>query len=246
MNFRLPEPYIPSRGATVTAGHVIFEVYTCRACGTVFFKAYAFDPYNPDYLWTDDMGEVDDADGVIQPLFLLLEEPPPGSGAQFEHLDPITGRLGSTSETAREVWLPPSGQTGALPGEFANCPCCGARGADNITDHVTKGDEPFQEIVSAQLLEQPPRVTVDTPLKGRKSLIFSDGRQAASRLAGRLQQYSMRDAVRPLLLDGFDELERLYNRHVTLDHTYAALLTGCVRRGVNLRPAPGASLRLGS
>ena len=218
-------------------GARVFEVYTCRACGTAFFKAYAFDPYNPDYLWNDDMGEVDDADGVIQPLFLLLEEPPPGSNAQFEYLDPITGRLGSTRETAREVWLPPSGQTGAVPGEFANCPCCGARGADNISDHVTKGDEPFQEIVSAQLLEQPPRVGVDTPLKGRKSLIFSDGRQAASRLAGRLQQYSMRDAVRPLLLDGFDELERLYNRHVTLDHTYAALLTGCVGRGVNLRPA---------
>jgi hypothetical protein len=62
-------------------------------------------------------------------------------------------------------------------------------------DHVTKGDEPFQEIVSSQLLEQPPRLDVDIPLKGRKTLIFSDGRQAASRLAGKLQQYSMRDAV---------------------------------------------------
>ncbi len=73
-------------------------------------------------------------------------------------------------------------------------------------DHVTKGDEPFQEIVSSQLLEQPPRPEVKTPLKGRKTLIFSDGRQAASRLAGKLQQYSMRDAVRPLILDGLAEL----------------------------------------
>ena len=218
-------------------GARVFEVYTCRACGTAFFKAYAFNPENPDYLWTEDMGEVDDADDVIQPLLLLLEEPSPESGAQFEHLDPTTGRLGSRSKTAREVWLSPAGQKDTPPGVFAHCPCCGARGADNITDHVTKGDEPFQEIVSAQLLEQPPRVDVDTPLKGRKSLIFSDGRQAASRLAGRLQQYSMRDAVRPLLLDGFTELERLYERHVTLDHTYAALLTGCVRHGVNLHPA---------
>ena len=218
-------------------GARVFEVYTCRACGTAFFKAYAFNPGDPDYLWTEDMGEVDDAEGVIQPLHLLLEEPPLGSGARFEYLDPFTGRLGSRSATAREVWLAPSGQRDTSLGVFANCPCCGARGADNITDHVTKGDEPFQEIVSAQLLEQPPRVDVDTPLKGRKSLIFSDGRQAASRLAGRLQQYSMRDAVRPLLLDGFAELERLFDRQVTLDHTYAALLTGCVRRGVNLRPA---------
>jgi hypothetical protein len=104
-------------------------------------------------------------------------------------------------------------------------------------DHVTKGDEPFQEIVSAQLLEQPPRANSRTPLKGRKTLIFSDGRQAASRLAGKLQQYSLRDALRPLLLEGFAELERRFGNPVTLDHAYAALLTGCVKHSVSLRPA---------
>ena len=217
-------------------GGRVFEIYTCRACGTAFFKAYAFNPQDPEYLWTEDMGEVDDADGVVQSLLLSLEEPPPGSGARFEYLDPVSGRLGSRSRTVREVWLPPPGQKDTAPGAFANCPRCGANGADNIKDHVTKGDEPFQELVSAQLLEQPPRVDVDTPLKGRKSLIFSDGRQAASRLAGRLQQYSMRDAVRPLLLAGFGELKR-YDRYVTLEHSYAALLAGCVRHGVTLRPA---------
>jgi hypothetical protein len=86
-------------------------------------------------------------------------------------------------------------------------------------DHVTKGDEPFQEIVSSQLLEQPPRPSVVTPLKGRKALIFSDGRQAASRLAGKLQQYSMRDAVRPLILDGLAELERRFGAPVPLAHS---------------------------
>ena len=218
-------------------GGRVFEIYTCRACGTAFFKAYTFDPDVPEYLWTEDMGEVDDADGIVQSLLLLLEEPPSGSDARFDHLDPMSGRLGSRSKISREVWLPPSGQKDTAPGMFANCPCCGAHGTDNITDHVTKGDEPFQEIVSAQLLEQPHRRNVDTPLKGRKSLIFSDGRQAASRLAGRLQQYSMRDAVRPLLLDGFAELERRYDVCLSLDHSYAALLTGCVRHGVTLRPA---------
>ena len=104
-------------------------------------------------------------------------------------------------------------------------------------DHVTSGDEPFQEIVSAQLLEQPPRPDVDTPLKGRKALIFSDGRQAASRLAGKLQQYSMRDAVRPLYLAGLAELEKRFGSPVALDHAYATLLTGCVIKGVTLRPA---------
>jgi len=221
---------------TCECGARVFEIYTCRSCGSAYFKAYSFDPGAPDYLWAEDVGEVDDVDGVVQPVFLALEEPQAGSGVRFEYLDPVSGRVGSGSDSAREVWLPSPGQKDTAPGEFHSCPRCGARGAD-IMDHVTKGDEPFQEVVSSQLLEQPPRPDVETPLKGRKALIFSDGRQAASRLAGKLQQYSMRDAVRPLLLEGLRELERRFGDPVTLDHSYAALLTGCVINGVTLRPA---------
>ena len=218
-------------------GGRVFEVHTCRGCGTAFFKAYAFDPDEPDYLWTEDIGAIDGENGVVKSLLLLLEDPPAGSGARFQFLDPVSGRLGSGSGVAREVWLPPIESNNDQRGMFANCPRCKARGTENITDHVTKGDEPFQEIISAQLLEQPPRTAVDTPLRGRKSLVFSDGRQSASRLAGRLRQYSMRDAVRPILLEGFAELKCRYSTAFPLEHTYAALLAGCVRHGVNLRPA---------
>lgn len=221
---------------TCECGARVFEVYTCRSCGSAYFKAYSFDPNTPDYLWAEDIGEVDGVDGVVQPVFLSLEEPPLGSGARFEYLDPVSGRVGSGNDAAREIWLPPLGQKDTVPGEFQNCLRCGAHGSD-IMDHVTKGDEPFQEIVSSQVLEQPPRQEVNTPLKGRKALIFSDGRQAASRLAGKLQQYSMRDAVRPLLLDGLGQLEQRFGSPVTLDHAYAALLTGCAMNGVTLRPA---------
>ncbi|HLY45825.1 MAG TPA: DEAD/DEAH box helicase [Stellaceae bacterium] len=221
---------------TCKCGARAFEFHTCRSCGSAYFKAFSFDPAFPDYLWAEDVGEVDNVDGIVQPVFLALEAPPTGSGARLDYLDPVSGRVGSRSEAAREIWLPPVGQKDTPPGEFHSCPRCGARGAD-IMDHITKGDEPFQEIVSSQLLEQPPRPDIDTPLKGRKALIFSDGRQAASRLAGRLQQYSMRDAVRPLILDGFADLERKFNAPVALEHAYAALLTGCVIRGVTLRPA---------
>ena len=221
---------------TCECGARVFEVYTCRSCGSAYFKAHSFDPCDPAYLWAEDVGEMDGVDGVVQPVFLSLEEPPAGSEARFEYLDPVSGRVGSQSDAAREIWLPPLDQTDTAPGEFQNCPRCGARGAD-IMDHVTSGDEPFQEIVSSQILEQPPHPDVDTPLKGRKALIFSDGRQAASRLAGKLQQYSMRDAVRPLYLAGLAELEKRFGSPVALDHAYATLLTGCVMKGVTLRPA---------
>lgn len=221
-------------------GARVFEIHTCRDCGTAFFRAFAFDPEDPEYLWTEEMEAIDENVGsIVKPVHLLLEEPPDGSGARFHYLDPFSGRLGSGNSAAREVWLSPSSEPKTPPGMFGKCPCCGSSGPRNISDHVTKGDQPFQEIISTQLLEQPPRAGVHTPLRGRKSLVFSDGRQAASRLAGRLQQYSMQDAVRPLLLAGFAELKRRYSRPVALDHSYASLLCGCALHGVNLRPIQG-------
>ncbi len=219
---------------TCECGARAFELHTCRSCGSAYFKAYAFDPNKPDYLWPEDVGEADDAEGVVEPIYLSLEEPPTGS-ARLDYLEPVSGRLGSQSDKAREVWLPMLGQKDTPEGEFQSCVRCGAKGRDSM-DHVTKGDEPFQELVSSQLLEQPPNFQVNTPLKGRKALIFSDGRQASSRLAGKLQQYSMRDAVRPLFLSGLEHLESQFDRPITLSHAYAVLLSGCVKHDVKLRP----------
>ena len=94
----------------------VFEIHTCRDCGTAFFKAYAFDPAEPDYLWTEDIGAVDGEDGVVKPLLVMLEEPPDGSRARFQHLDPLPGRLGSGRQGVREVWIPEPGNANAPPG----------------------------------------------------------------------------------------------------------------------------------
>ena len=235
---RLPPTGVlfPQPRRNCACGCRVFEIHTCRVCGTAFFKAYAFDAHDPDYLWAEDIGAVSGEYGVVKPVLLLLEEPPHQSGARLGYLDPVTGRISSENESVRAVWLPPVEDLSVEEGMFINCPRCKARGKENITDHMTKGDEPFQEIISAQLLEQAPRRNSSTPLRGRKSLVFSDGRQAASRLAGRLHQYSMRDAVRPLIIEGFTDLEQRYDTVLSLEHLYAVLLSGCVRHGVHLRP----------
>lgn len=216
-------------------GARVFELYTCRSCGTAYMKAYALDPQNPSYLWTEDIGEVDDRSSTVHPIFFGLEEPKNLQDATTYYLDIMTGRTDSCAEKSRPVWRHSDVQEDVSTGLLQSCMHCGARGTD-IMDHQTKGDEPFQEIVSSQLLEQPPRQDVATPLKGRKSLIFSDGRQSASKLAGKLQQYSLRDAVRPLFLDGLMKLEESIQHSVTLDNAYAVLLAGCAINGVNLRP----------
>ena len=79
----------------------------------------------------------------------------------------------------------------------------------SVQDHQTKGDQPFQALVTRQLEVQPPGPQPYrdfAPLRGRKVLAFSDSRQVAARLAPNLQNYAMRDVIRPLVLRGWSEL----------------------------------------
>ena len=39
-----------------------FEVHTCRDCGTAYFRAYTLNPSDPDYLWAEDVGDIEDGD----------------------------------------------------------------------------------------------------------------------------------------------------------------------------------------
>lgn len=223
-----------------TCGARVLELHTCRGCGAAVAVGYSPDPRRPSYLWGAAGGGFDDAPRSLPKVQLMLEAPGDGGaeGVQVAWLDPQSGRLGSESDRAREVWTTaPGGQARAEDaGCFERCPRCGGQGKD-ISDHQTKGDQPFQELVSTQLLEQPPRPESLTPLKGRKVLIFSDGRQAASRLSGKLKDLSLRDAARPLLIEGYTCLRDDFKVPCTLDRAYEALLLGCTRREVTLRPA---------
>src|SRR3546814_3024006 len=102
---------------------------------------------------------------------------------------------------------------------FDKCPRCEASCADTssggISDLQTKGEQPFKELISVQVLEQPPRPESTAPLQGRKALVFSDGRQTASRLAGEMKTFSFRDSLRPFLLTGMQDRKstRLNSSH---------------------------------
>lgn len=219
-----------------TCGARVFELHTCRDCGLAVLRAFANDPMDPAYLWSEEGGEVDELETPVGPLHVVLEDV--GQGARPEYLDPVTGRLGNTrSERARGVWLPQADNEGLKDqrGLFARCPRCRASG-EKLSDHQTKGDEPFQQLVTAQLLEQPRREEVRTPLQGRKALIFSDGRQSASRLSGNLKRFSLQDSVRPLLLRGLELLEQRLGAPVSLQSAYVAFLVGGLSHGVTARP----------
>jgi ATP-dependent helicase YprA (DUF1998 family) len=243
-------------------GAPVLEYFTCRHCGTSYARAYTNDVTNPRYLWAKEGERITTAAGELQalhPLDLLLEEPPSEDRGRARDYDLVTGQINfdeALSEKRRTVFIPPPKQPqppgqapsrGAKPGQFAPCACCeqmAGYGQSSVQDHQTKGDQPFQALLGSQLRIQPPgpqKQTAFAPLRGRKVLIFSDSRQVAARLAGTLQSYSLRDAVRALLPVGYEILckDPDFSKTLNLNHAYLAVLVAAHKLGVRLRPQLG-------
>lgn len=242
-------------------GARVFELFTCRHCGSAYARAYTDDIGNPSFLWSEAGDLFREEGGFVGPLFpidLLLESPVEETEAA--DLDLITGRLNPpqlgerirTVHLRKERTLQPDLEhdadrndpdTGSL-GEFKPCGVCGdsaAYGRSSVQDHQTKGDQPFQALVAKQIQVQPPNAKPATrlaPHRGRKVLVFSDSRQLAARLAPNIQAYSNQDVLRPLLVAGFRQLDQVetLRKFISLDDSYLALLAAARILGVRLRP----------
>jgi hypothetical protein len=110
-----------------------------------------------------------------------------------------------------------------------------------VQDHQTKGDQPFQALLSTQIRVQPPGpqpATEFAPLRGRKVLVFSDSRQMAARLAPTLQSYSLKDTIRALLPAGLQILaaDSQFGSSLVLDNAFLAVIVAAHRFGVRVRP----------
>ncbi len=238
-------------------GARVLELYTCRNCGTAYARAYTNDIAEPNFLWAEPGGAFKTHSGAVdelEPLDLLLEVPVVEEADPAEY-DLITGRLNprKLGLRNRQVYLrknrlaPDTGDDdgrNAGAGEFRPCAVCGETatfGRSSIQDHQTKGDQPFQALITKQLQVQPPGTALATklaPLRGRKVLVFSDSRQTAARLAPNLQTYSTQDALRPLIVAGYSRLQRsaALAPHLSLEDLYFAVLIAAKDLGVRLRP----------
>lgn len=265
---RHPEPgpigrlYAQPR-ATCGCGARVFEFYTCRHCGSAYARAYTDNITAPEYLWHESGGAFQSVTGSIPELFpldLLLEGPQAGNTAEPAELDLITGRLNPNVEgpRMRGVFIPhlrsgedlgsdddgAEGDAGKASGEFKPCGVCGQTagyGRSSVQDHQTKGDQPFQALVQRQVEVQPPGAQPYSdfaPLRGRKVLAFSDSRQVAARLAPNLQNYAMRDVIRPLMVRGWSLLQQQpgLGRQLSLERLYLAAMVGAKDLKVRLRP----------
>lgn len=243
-------------------GARVLELYTCRNCGTAYARAYGDDVENPDFLWSEAGGAFRASSGFygeLEPLDLLLEEPTTTDVEPAEY-DIVTGRLNPSTlgQRNRQVYMRKNlvaspdtmGQSEeSHKGEFRPCAVCGttaAFGRSSVQDHQTKGDQPFQALVTRQIQVQPPSSIQSSwfaPLRGRKVLVFSDSRQTAARLAPNLQTYSQQDTLRPLLVFGFRRLSTsgVLRPHLSLEDSCLAILLAAEDLRVRLR----AELRQG-
>lgn len=238
-------------------GARVLELFTCRNCGTAYGRAYTNNVSEPDYLWAEPGNAFQTHSGSfdeLEPIDLLLEQPVFGDEVDPAEYDLVTGRLNpkNLGERNRQVYLrsdrskpatEDNASINAKPGQFRPCAVCGepSSGRSSVQDHQTKGDQPFQALISKQIQVQPPNPVPATPLaplRGRKVLIFSDSRQTAARLAPNLQKYSTQDALRPLIVYGYARLANVsaVAAILSLESLYSAVLISGKDLGVRLRP----------
>lgn len=242
-------------------GARVHELYTCRYCGSAYARTYTDNVDTPSALWSEPGQRLRMEGGETSPLLpldLFLEEPGSQYPCEPADYDMETGRLNSheLGPRTRRVNLRIDRVTPDVDdsehadsamesrGQFIPCARCGDQdsyGRSTVMDHQTKGDQPFQALVTKQIQIQPPspaKATPFAPLRGRKVLVFSDSRQVAARLAPNLQMYSTRDSLRPMIAWGYRRLQEVgpLRQLLSLDDLYLAILLGSKRLNVRLRP----------
>jgi ATP-dependent helicase YprA (DUF1998 family) len=246
-------------------GSRVLEFYTCRNCGSAYVRAYTNDLENPEFLWSEHGerfstivgGTIDE----LQSLDILLEADRLNELVELVEIDLDTGRLNPDHDEEKRI-RPVFIKRNRLPeiyeeneqddrdtgeaklGEFKPCGVCGETAPYNrssVQDHQTKGDQPFQALITKQLQVQPPnsnQATPFAPLRGRKVLIFSDSRQTAARLAPNIQNYSSQDTLRPLIVVGFRRLQQIpiLQNSLSLSDVFLAALIAANQFKLRLRP----------
>jgi ATP-dependent helicase YprA (DUF1998 family) len=226
------------RGSCDACGARVFEIASCRSCGSPYLLAYA-EENGLDrlaFLW----GETEGALFKIQ----LLPGIPRYDDRTTEirvHLQ--TGfvdqenRFPDAEVRSLHLWLDPDG---VRQPSFDRCAMCqvAAPAKSRIFDFRTRGEQPFTALIEAQFAEQPPQKRDPRlPNHGRKVLVFSDGRQKAARLAPALEHSHARDLFRQVVALAAEEL-RAEEGITALHYLYAGVVRLCAHNGYDLFPAP--------
>lgn len=203
-------------------GARVYELLTHRTCGAAFLRGY-MQGSSADFLWHQASNGTWSDEKLVEAQFYVV---PPAE------LDDISGdvvwlhtRSGRIVSKRPDVGIP---QGSFLPLLFPrkttkdrgrpvlseNCSACRQivrSDAPMAMDLATKGEAPFAHIVRAQVAAQPISATPTSqaPNGGRKTLIFSDGRQKAARLARDIPREIQQDVFRQAIFIAARELNKI-------------------------------------
>jgi ATP-dependent helicase YprA (DUF1998 family) len=238
-----------NRDTCECCGSKVYELTNDRRCGALFFKGYMYqNGLDSNFVWNK-IGEQYD-ENMKEVYFYIIPKDgyfKKSKETKVGWLNAITGKFFDNDKYANEKGFihvaynnkEQKGKPGTLV--FNNCPKC-EKSHLNVSDYVTKGNEPFYNLVSEQLYVQPPNVFEERLLKrlpnaGRKVLLFSDSRQRAAKLAKDLTRAADDDAVRKIMVIASQKLQQWAkhkNKKPTMDLLYIVFLEVAYKNNLQL------------
>lgn len=227
--------YLRKPGTRCTCGSMIYELVNERSCGALFLRGFmdASESGSP-FIWNEPGAQF--PEDLKEVLYYII--PNDGSFKRKKDikvgwLNTVAGRLDLYNEhpdengfvhvaySTTEVKSRPNLWT------FKTCPKC-EKNHFAATDFITKGNEPFFNLVSEQFYVQPPVPKYsDLVNQGRKVLLFSDSRQRAAVLARDLTKAADEDAMKKAFTVAAKELQEwaeAHNEQPTLSLLYVFFL----------------------
>ncbi|CAB1252923.1 ATP-dependent RNA helicase SrmB [Clostridiaceae bacterium BL-3] len=222
-------------------GGRVFELVGDRRCGTLFIRAFkeSEDIGYHTFLWQDSSKFIDNPREIH--LWLaskyrtkndIFKEGVKNSKSKkesiFGYINSQTGILYEGEEYSNKrgfirVLIPRTYDKDKKMYTFRMCPNCG-REKNNPTPFRVRGNEPFANLVTEQLIDQPVK-NAELKNEGKKVLLFSDSRQRAATLARDLTIATDGDAGRQAIFMAQKELDKRYGEEQkSLDILYYAFL----------------------
>lgn len=211
----LGKVYLKKTGNRCHCGGMIYELLNERSCGALFLKGFIdiTDNQTP-FVWNEP--GLLSSESLKEVHFYMIPKDSSfkrKKDVKVTWLNVFSGRLDfcndHTDETGFIQVAYSENEAKERPNilTFKTCPKC-EKNYFAATNIVTKGNEPFFNLVSEQFYIQPPVPKyADLINQGRKVLLFSDSRQRAAVLARDLTKAADEDAMKKALTVAAKELQ---------------------------------------